>query len=139
MRWAVSRPRSALIKISSSSSSAAASSLRLVKRSVMPPVSDCEVRARPPLRRCHQLSRRFLVSVPLIAIGRPLRFSRALDSPNRMSEEELRDELARRVLYRDALMLVIDKPAGVPVHRGPASAAWKNNPSLEDAFDVLCF
>jgi tRNA pseudouridine32 synthase / 23S rRNA pseudouridine746 synthase len=68
-----------------------------------------------------------------------LRFSGALDSPNRMGEEELRDELARRVLYRDALMLVIDKPAGVPVHRGPASAAWKNNPSLEDAFDVLRF
>jgi 23S rRNA-/tRNA-specific pseudouridylate synthase len=24
-----------------------------------------------------------------------------------------------RVLYRDGLMLVIDKPAGLPVHRGP--------------------
>jgi tRNA pseudouridine32 synthase / 23S rRNA pseudouridine746 synthase len=56
-----------------------------------------------------------------------------------MSEEELRDELARRVLYRDALMLVVDKPAGVPVHRGPSSAVWKNNLSLEDAFDVLRF
>ncbi len=31
-------------------------------------------------------------------------------------------------------MLVIDKPAGVPVHRGP-----KGGPSLEDAFDQLRF
>ncbi|MGI6247362.1 MAG: RluA family pseudouridine synthase [Pseudochelatococcus sp.] len=29
----------------------------------------------------------------------------------------------RRVLYRDALMLVIDKPAGLPVHPGPRNAA----------------
>ena len=27
--------------------------------------------------------------------------------------------LADRVLYRDGLVLVIDKPAGVPVHAGP--------------------
>ncbi len=36
------------------------------------------------------------------------------------------------VLYRDGLMLVIDKPAGVPVHRGPKGGA-----SLEDRFDEL--
>lgn len=53
--------------------------------------------------------------------------------------DRLRDDLARRVLYRDALMLVIDKPAGVPVHKGPASAAWKHGPSLDEAFDVLRF
>ncbi|MEW5727584.1 MAG: RNA pseudouridine synthase [Pseudomonadota bacterium] len=29
------------------------------------------------------------------------------------------EELAARLLYRDALMLVIDKPAGLPVHAGP--------------------
>ena len=28
-------------------------------------------------------------------------------------------ELNARLLYRDALMLVIDKPAGIAVHRGP--------------------
>jgi len=28
-------------------------------------------------------------------------------------------ELERRLLYRDGLMLVIDKPAGLPVHAGP--------------------
>ena len=39
-----------------------------------------------------------------------------------------------RLLYRDGLMLVIDKPAGFAVHRGP-----KGGESLEDHFDVLRF
>jgi tRNA pseudouridine32 synthase / 23S rRNA pseudouridine746 synthase len=39
-----------------------------------------------------------------------------------------------RVLYQDGLMLVIDKPAGLPVHRGP-----KGGGSLEDHFDALRF
>jgi tRNA pseudouridine32 synthase / 23S rRNA pseudouridine746 synthase len=39
-----------------------------------------------------------------------------------------------RVLYRDALMIVIDKPAGMAVHRGPKGGA-----SLEDGFDALRF
>ncbi len=39
-----------------------------------------------------------------------------------------------RLLYRDGLMLVIDKPAGMAVHRGP-----KGGESLEDHFDVLRF
>ncbi len=39
-----------------------------------------------------------------------------------------------RVLHRDGLMLVIDKPAGLPVHRGP-----KGGESLEDHFDALRF
>lgn len=29
------------------------------------------------------------------------------------------EEIVSRILYRDALMLVIDKPAGLPVHPGP--------------------
>ncbi|HEV3372650.1 MAG TPA: RNA pseudouridine synthase, partial [Xanthobacteraceae bacterium] len=29
------------------------------------------------------------------------------------------EEMVARLLYRDALMLVIDKPAGMAVHRGP--------------------
>jgi len=37
-----------------------------------------------------------------------------------------------RVLYRDGLMLVIDKPSGLSVHRGP-----KGGPSLEDYLDGL--
>jgi tRNA pseudouridine32 synthase/23S rRNA pseudouridine746 synthase len=42
------------------------------------------------------------------------------------------EEILARVLYRDGLMLVIDKPAGLSVHRGP-----KGGPSLEDWFDAL--
>jgi RluA family pseudouridine synthase len=44
------------------------------------------------------------------------------------------EQLLARVLYRDALMLVIDKPPGVPVHQGPS-----RRPSLEDGFDALRF
>jgi tRNA pseudouridine32 synthase / 23S rRNA pseudouridine746 synthase len=39
-----------------------------------------------------------------------------------------------RVLYRDALMIVLDKPAGMAVHRGPKGGA-----SLEDFFEQLRF
>lgn len=42
------------------------------------------------------------------------------------------EEILSRVLYRDALMLVVDKPAGLAVHAGP-----RGGPSLEDAFDAL--
>ena len=36
-----------------------------------------------------------------------------------------------RLLYRDGLMLVVDKPAGLPVHRGP-----KGGDAFEDYFDA---
>ena len=39
-----------------------------------------------------------------------------------------------RLLYRDGMMLVVDKPAGLSVHRGPKGGA-----SLEDYFDALRF
>jgi len=42
------------------------------------------------------------------------------------------DEILARVLHRDGLMLVIDKPAGLPVHRGPKGGA-----NLEASFDAL--
>jgi len=42
--------------------------------------------------------------------------------------------MQRRVLYRDGLMIVIDKPAGMAVHRGP-----KGGESLEDHFEALRF
>jgi tRNA pseudouridine32 synthase/23S rRNA pseudouridine746 synthase/23S rRNA pseudouridine1911/1915/1917 synthase len=42
--------------------------------------------------------------------------------------------LAASILYRDGLMLVIDKPAGVPVHAGP-----RGGPNLEAGFDALRF
>ena len=39
-----------------------------------------------------------------------------------------------RVLYRDGLMIVLNKPAGLAVHRGPKGGA-----SLEEEFDALRF
>jgi len=44
------------------------------------------------------------------------------------------DDMLARVLYRDGLMLIVDKPAGLAVHRGPKGGA-----SLEDYFDALRF
>jgi RluA family pseudouridine synthase len=43
-------------------------------------------------------------------------------------------QLADRVLYRDGLVLVIDKPAGIAVHPGPGGG-----PDLESGFDQLRF
>jgi tRNA pseudouridine32 synthase/23S rRNA pseudouridine746 synthase len=44
------------------------------------------------------------------------------------------DGLQRRLLYRDGLMLIIDKPAGLPVHKGP-----KGGPSVEELAEALRF
>jgi tRNA pseudouridine32 synthase/23S rRNA pseudouridine746 synthase len=44
------------------------------------------------------------------------------------------EEMVSRLIYRDGLMLVIDKPAGVAVHRGP-----NGGESLEDHFGALRF
>ena len=43
-------------------------------------------------------------------------------------------DIGLRLLYRDALMLVIDKPAGLPVHPGPRAG-----PTLTDHLDALRF
>lgn len=43
-------------------------------------------------------------------------------------------DLNQRLLHRDGLMLIIDKPAGIAVHRGP-----KGGDNLEDYFDQLRF
>lgn len=43
-------------------------------------------------------------------------------------------EIQARVLYRDKRMLVVDKPAGLPVHAGPGGGV-----SLEDSFGALRF
>jgi tRNA pseudouridine32 synthase/23S rRNA pseudouridine746 synthase len=53
----------------------------------------------------------------------------SLDVPGLTAEE-----IQARVLHRDGLMLVIDKPAGLPVHRGPKGGA-----NLEASFDGLRF
>ena len=49
------------------------------------------------------------------------------------------DFLVDRILYRDGLMLVIDKPAGLPVHAKPGAKKDEASPSLEDYFDALRF
>jgi RluA family pseudouridine synthase len=43
-------------------------------------------------------------------------------------------DLLSRVLYRDGLVLVVNKPAGIPVHSGPAGG-----PHLEHWFPLLRF
>jgi tRNA pseudouridine32 synthase/23S rRNA pseudouridine746 synthase len=55
-----------------------------------------------------------------------------MDRPVFNPKAATEDEILSRVLYRDGLMLVIDKPAGLSVHRGP-----KGGPSLEDWFGAL--
>ena len=42
------------------------------------------------------------------------------------------EQIQNRVLHRDGLILVIDKPAGLAVHAGPSKA-----PNLEECFDAL--
>jgi len=49
-------------------------------------------------------------------------------------EDITAEEMVSRLLYRDGLMLVVDKPAGIAVHRGP-----KGGESLEDYFRALRF
>ena len=44
------------------------------------------------------------------------------------------EEMISRLLHRDGLMLIVDKPAGIPVHRGP-----KGGDNLEAHFDCLRF
>src|SRR5437868_14772874 len=44
------------------------------------------------------------------------------------------EQMVSRLLYRDGLILVIDKPAGFAVHRGPTGGE-----SLQDHFGALRF
>jgi tRNA pseudouridine32 synthase / 23S rRNA pseudouridine746 synthase len=48
------------------------------------------------------------------------------------------EDMVSRVLYRDGLMLVIDKPAGLAVHHGPPNSD-KGKECLQDHFDALRF
>ena len=49
------------------------------------------------------------------------------------------EEMVSRLLYRDGLMLVIDKPAGMAVHRGHPNSKDRNRECLEDHFGALRF
>src|SRR4029078_7375533 len=53
----------------------------------------------------------------------------SLDVPELTAEQ-----IQARVLHRDGLMLVVDKPCGRPGHRGPKGGA-----NLETSFDSLRF
>src|SRR4051812_29762465 len=59
------------------------------------------------------------------------------NSPDRV--QVAANDILSRVLHRDGLMLIIDKPAGIPVHRGPRNSHDKSGVSLEDSFDALRF
>lgn len=47
--------------------------------------------------------------------------------------------LLDRLLYRDGLMLVINKPAGLAVHAGPGARSDAGGDNLENYFDALRF
>ncbi|OQW57714.1 MAG: RNA pseudouridine synthase [Proteobacteria bacterium SG_bin9] len=49
------------------------------------------------------------------------------------------NDILSRLLHRDGLMLIVDKPAGVPVHRGPRNSFDKSGRAFEDEFDALRF
>lgn len=61
------------------------------------------------------------------------------DRPENSKPQELAEtDLPVPLLYRDAMMLVLDKPAGLPVHRGP-QAKRREIPVLTDYLDALRF
>jgi tRNA pseudouridine32 synthase/23S rRNA pseudouridine746 synthase len=57
---------------------------------------------------------------------------------NSQSQGQVDAALPVPLLYRDAMMLVIDKPAGLPVHSGPP-AQRRSIPVLTDHLDALRF
>ena len=61
----------------------------------------------------------------------------APDQPE-ISQAEPDSDLPVPLLYRDAMMLVVDKPAGLPSHRGP-QAKRRVIPVLTDHLDALRF
>lgn len=58
----------------------------------------------------------------------------SLPAPDRTRPPDPPPDIGARLLYRDALVLVIDKPAGLPVHPGPGGG-----PTLTDRLDALRF
>lgn len=84
----------------------------------------CRARGRPDLLDLRLLDL-CLLDLRLLDLCLP-----ALDSLFGMTPPDL----TARLLHRDGLMLIIDKPAGIAVHRGP-----KGGENLEDYFDQLRF
>ena len=54
--------------------------------------------------------------------------------PNQAATAVTAEDILARVLYRDGLILVVNKPAGMPVHAG-----FGGGPNLQDAFVHLTF
>src|SRR5262245_48927150 len=54
--------------------------------------------------------------------------------PNPAAAGLTAEEILARVLYRDGLVIVVDKPAGIPVHAG-----FGGGPNLEQSFVHLTF
>src|SRR5438067_8272280 len=54
--------------------------------------------------------------------------------PNPAAAAVSAEEITARVLYRDGMILVIDKPTGIPVHAG-----FGGGPNLEQSFVYLTF
>jgi tRNA pseudouridine32 synthase/23S rRNA pseudouridine746 synthase len=52
-------------------------------------------------------------------------------------EDTIAREIQARVLHRDAMMLVIDKPYGAPVHKGPRNV--HGDPPIDRMFPHLAF
>src|SRR5262245_26558321 len=130
MRVATSTPRSARIRVSSISTIRSGESGPRITRSEIAAPMEPEVRLSPPVRRCHQ---------DFGPLGVVLSFMvRAVIAVSSMDAKITPEEMVARLLYRDGLMLVIDKPAGIAVHRGPKG----NRPGsecLEDHFGALRF
>src|SRR3974390_660368 len=139
---AVSAPRSARISASSISSIVASSSWRLATTCVMAPPSADELRLSPEARRCHHGVVVCVVSAVLSSIAVSggaccctVVVGAVRDSGSTMPPEDITaEEMVSRLLYRDGLMLVVDKPAGIAVHPGPTGGE-----SLEDYFGALRF
>src|SRR5215470_12120916 len=142
MRPAVSAPRSARISASSISSIVASSSWRLATTCAIASPSTDELRLSPEARRCHQGAVVCVVSAVLSsmrvsggACPCTVVVGAVRDSGSPMPPEDITaEEMVSRLLYRDGLILVVDKPAGIAVHRGPKGGA-----SLEDYFGALRF
>src|SRR5262245_46064897 len=126
IRVATSTPRSARISASSISTIRSGESGPRITRSEIADPMEPEVRLSPPVRRCHQ---DFVP--PWVVLSFMVQAVIAVSS---MDAKITPEEMVARLLYRDGLMLVIDKPAGIAVHRGP-----KGGESLEDHFGALRF
>src|SRR5215475_6947889 len=124
IRAATSTPRSARISVSSISTIRSGESGPRMTRSEIAWPSAPEVRLRPLVRRLHQEPDFWVLSF----------ISWAVIAVSSMNAKLNPEEMVARLLYRDGLMLVIDKPAGIAVHRGP-----KGGESLEDHFGALRF